>query len=508
MSAPDGKNRPPAVEVLAALPVALVGLDAAGRPVLWSGAAPALFGWTAAEVLGHEPRFDDSLDELLRRMRGGPALTGAEGTLPRRDGGAAHVLVWTSPLVLPDGEEGTLLLFGDAAARRRAERERGQLEEQLEQVQRLEAVGRLSGGLAHDFNNLLLAIGGNAEMAEEDVGPDHPAREDLAEIRLAVRRAAELTRQLLAFGQKQALRPRALDPDIFLRKLEPRLLELAGGGQLTLELSAGGALIEADPAELERVVLSLATNAAEATVAGGRIRISTRPVELGPDFSRELIFQVQPGRYVELRVRDTGTGMDEATRARALEPFFSTKPRGPVRGLGLSATWGIVRQSGGYLHVDSEPGEGTTVTVLLPSAETRGGGDAVARHRSSVPRGDERVLLVEDEPAVRALLHRILGRSGYIVVPAGTGEDALAAAGSSGEPIQLLVTDVVMPGMSGAALAEALRRARPDLPVLFISGFNEHAVTGAGGLMKGTSLLSKPFTPSEFLQRVREVLDD
>ncbi|HUH12219.1 MAG TPA: response regulator [Longimicrobiales bacterium] len=514
-------------------PLPLVAFDREGRVTLWNDAAEALFGWSAREVVGRVPPAggastlyppDDAeaaLDAFLaracarlpdarRQPPAGPAPAwGVDGVLPTRAGGEVEVVAWVAPLRDASGQEiGTVAQFADVGERKRAERERAVVREHLHRVQKIEAVGRLSGGVAHDFNNLLMAIKGNAELAALELPEESPAREDLAEIRRAAARAAELTRQLLAFSQRQVLRPERMDLNERLRKLLPVLRE-AAGGEIALDLGENVGVVELDASQLEQVLKRLLDNARAAVApGGGSITVVTRAVTLDPDFSRELLYDVPAGPYVNLLVQDTGVGMDDATRENALEPFFTTRERGKGTGLGLSTVYGIVKQSGGFIEVRSVPGSGTEVSMLFPRVAAEGAEPVAVRSPVRTFRGTETVLLVEDEDSVLALTRRVLARSGYRVMEAASGPEALRMAAAHPGTIHLLVTDVVMPGMLGPELAQRLREARPDTRVLFMSGYNEQIVTGRGVLRPGTVFMAKPFSPSAFLERVREVLDD
>jgi CheY-like chemotaxis protein len=369
----------------------------------------------------------------------------------------------------------------------------------------LEALGRLAGGIAHDFNNLLTAILGTAQILLEDLGPD-PRRADAEEIRDAAQRAAALTNQLLAFSRRQLLQPEVLNCNELIADLQRMLRRLLSEDvELRTALAPDLGAVRADPAQLEQVVMNLAINARDAMPAGGVLTIATSNVELHEPPTGEA-FVVRPGAYVKLTVTDTGTGMDDATRARIFEPFFTTKELGQGTGLGLATVYGIVKQSDGYIWVTSQAGRGSTFETYLPRVTEKP--KRLERIAASGPvRGTETVLLVEDEEAVRALAARVLTSHGYTVLAAGRGDEALALAGSHAGAIHLVVADVVMPGMSGRDVLDRLRARRSDVRVLFVSGYTDEDVVRHGVLEEGAAFLAKPFTPDSLLRKVRDTLD-
>jgi two-component system, cell cycle sensor histidine kinase and response regulator CckA len=371
--------------------------------------------------------------------------------------------------------------------------ERRRLEDQLRQAQKMEAIGRLAGGVAHDFNNLLTVINGFSEMLLGDPGLSPNGRELVAEIARAGDQAAALTRQLLAFSRKQVLAPKVLDLNALVREMERMLARLIGADvQLASSLDPDLGRVRADPGQLEQVLLNLAVNARDAMPRGGRLAIETRNGG-GP-----------AGNVVVLEVADTGTGMDAETRARIFEPFFTTKEPGKGTGLGLAVVHGIVTQSGGQIEVESAPGRGTRFRIELP----RVAGDPSTSTVGPVdlPAGTETLLLVEDEPAVRALDRRVLSNCGYTVLEAKDGRDALRVAAEHAGRIDVLVSDVVMPHLGGRQLAERLMAARPGIKVLFVSGYTDDAVV-RHGVGAEFAFLPKPFSPARLARKVREVLD-
>ncbi len=383
--------------------------------------------------------------------------------------------------------------------------ERRKLQDQLRQTQKMEAVGRLAGGVAHDFNNLLTVILSYAAFALDSLKPGDPMRDDLAQIRSACQRATQLTRQLLAFSRQQVLQPRVIDLNDVVTDMLSMLGRLLGEDiELTTLPAPRLGCIHADPGQIEQVVVSLAVNAREAMPKGGTISLETRNVQL--DAQQVAGHEgCAPGAYVMLAIRDTGPGIDAATRARMFEPFFTTKEVGKGSGLGLATVLGIVQQSGGYLEVDSELGQGATFRIYFPRTEQ------VASVVSSVNpapllRGTETILLVEDEQHVRTVTSAVLRRHGYTVLEAANGGEAFLISKDFGQPIELLLTDVVMPRVSGRRLAEQLVRDRPAMRVLYTSGYTNDTIVLHGVLNAGVELLQKPFTPDSLLRRVRAVL--
>jgi PAS domain S-box-containing protein len=377
--------------------------------------------------------------------------------------------------------------------------ERRRLEEQFLQAQKMEAVGRLAGGVAHDFNNLLTVINGYAEMLGQDLADNEPALAYARAIRKAGERAASLTQQLLTFGRKQIVAARVLDLNAIVSDAASLLRRLIGEDVLlSLELQPGLGRVRADPTQLEQVLLNLAVNARDAMPRGGRLVLATGDVELAARAS-----EVRPGAYVVLSVADTGHGMTEEVRRHLFEPFFTTKEVGKGSGLGLSTVYGIVKQAGGHIDVESQPGAGSTFRVYLPRVAEPA---PVPPHRpESAPAGGT-VLLAEDEDAVRALAREVLRSEGYTVLEAADGDAALRLARGHGGRIDLLVTDVVMPGLGGRQLAEGLLALTPAVRVLYLSGYTEDAVVREGVSCEEVHFLPKPFSPAALAQKVREVL--
>ena len=394
-----------------------------------------------------------------------------------------------------------------AVRAQREEAKNASLEQQLFQAQRLESVGRLAGGVAHDFNNLLTVINSYSDLAIEGLRAGDPLRDDLQEIRDAGRRAARLTSQLLAFSRRQVLEPEVLDLNEVVTGLE-RMLRRVIGEDVDLRFvpAEGIAHTRADRGQLEQVLMNLVVNARDAMPHGGALTLETAEVELDAEYARRRP-GVTAGAYVMMAVSDTGEGMDASTCAHIFEPFFTTKAEGRGTGLGLSTVYGIVKQSGGNIWVYSEPGKGTTFKVYLPVTAERGVASRPIRVPSTVE-GSETVLLVEDEDAVRALAQRILESAGYRVLAAANGGEALLTCEQAARPIHLMLTDVVMPRMGGRQLADRLAVLRPDLRVLYMSGYTDNAIVHHGVLDSGTRFLAKPFTARTLLRAVRDALDE
>jgi PAS domain S-box-containing protein len=381
--------------------------------------------------------------------------------------------------------------------------ERQQLEEQLRQAQKMEAVGRLAGGVAHDFNNALTAILGSADLLLGHLGPDHPERVEAVEIRKAAMWAADLTRQLLAFSRQQVLDPHVFDLSTVVANMDKMLRRLVPADiTLRTRLAPDLGAVRADPGQIEQVIMNLAVNACDAMPGGGTLTIETANVELGTGHA-----PVHPGRYVVLTVSDTGMGMNAATQAHVFEPFFTTKERGKGTGLGLSTVYGIVKQSEAYIVLESEPGRGTTFTVYLPAVDAPMEAVAPGPAPTGALGGEETVLVVEDQEPVRRLACKVLERQGYTVLAAADGPEALGLAAHHAGTIHILVTDVVMPGMSGREVERRLAAGRPEMRVLYLSGYADDSIVHDGVLEPGLAFLQKPFTPETLARRVREVLD-
>jgi two-component system, cell cycle sensor histidine kinase and response regulator CckA len=401
-----------------------------------------------------------------------------------------------------DGRRARLVLATDISDRTRTRAALHQSEEQLRQAQRMDAAGRLAGGVAHDFNNLLTTIRGFSDLLLRDIPEDDRRRKDVEQIRKAADRGALLTRQLLAFGRRQSHEPRSIELNSVVNNMEGLMQRLVGADiKLVTQLRSGLGEVKMDPGQLEQVLVNLVLNARDAMPAGGTLTIETgERVISGATRGRS----VKPGRYIVLAVSDSGSGMDGDTLSHVFEPFFTSQAPGSRAGLGLSIIYGIVKQIGGVVRVSSEPGQGTTVKVFFPRAE---GEEQVATEAPESTRGDETILIVEDEDGVRELLWKVLTDHGHTVLEARHGRDAMTVAGGYDQPIDLLITDVVMPEMGAGELVDRLLTKRPNLKVLFISGYTNDEVVRRGVTGRDSAFIQKPFTPQDLMKKVRELLD-
>ncbi|MGA2477350.1 MAG: PAS domain S-box protein [Spirochaetia bacterium] len=474
----------------------------------------AMMGCAEDELLGknifdflHAPSLTLDRERAVARRTG--ILGQYDGEFLRNDGSRIITRLKIAPIMGEDGEYlGSIASVIDITEQRKAESEVQHLQQQLLQAQKMEAIGRLAGGVAHDFNNLLTTILGNVELIRTEKS-SHGVIEDIAlEIQKAGLRAAELTHQLLAFSRKQMLQPKTLDLNGLVENLSKMLRRLIGEDiALELHLDPVAGSVKADPGQLEQVILNLAVNARDAMALGGRLVLETRNAEDARELQPGSV-NVPAGPYVILTVSDTGAGMDEMVKAHLFEPFFTTKDRGKGTGLGLSTVYGIVKQSGGYIFVDSQPEHGTSFTILLPRVDT----EAASKDAFEVlhrPRGGtEKILIVEDEPSVLRLVTHMLKSLGYTVFSAGSPDDALSlpAIGEHGRP-DLLLADVVLPTMKGTELARRMQERAPDLRVLFISGYTDETTFREEVLSEGESFLLKPFSRDVLGSKVREVLD-
>jgi signal transduction histidine kinase/CheY-like chemotaxis protein len=399
------------------------------------------------------------------------------------------------------------LLAAIMAERDEAMAKRLVLEEQLRHSQKMEAVGRLAGGIAHDFNNLLTAIIGYTEIVLHSLDPKDDRRADAEEIARAAMRAADLTKQMLAFSRRQVLQPKVIDLNIALRKVEPMLRRVIGEDiVMTVTGKATHAFARVDPGQMEQVVMNLVVNARDAMPQGGRLTVEAADATLDQQAAADLP-EAKPGAYVMVSVSDTGSGMPPEVRARIFEPYFTTKDVGKGTGLGLSTVYGIIRQSDGYIALSSELGLGTTFRIYLPQAEApkQVAGEAGVER---MPEGTEHVLLVEDDPSVRRLSKELLVRLGYSVTDASSGRAGLALGSDDTRHFDLALCDVILGDMSGPAVAEALRALRPSIRVLYMSGYMDEAIVKTGVLDEGKPFLQKPFTPLQLAKKIREVLDE
>lgn len=422
------------------------------------------------------------------------------------EGQTRHYSVIASPIIVAGEVTGTLVSSRDETERVRLEATQRQLEEQTRQSQKMEAIGRLAGGVAHDFNNALCVIAGNAEQAMCEVDTSDGVHSLLEEISQAADRAAELTRQLLAFSRKQVIAPKVVDLNFVVQSLRSMLVRLIGEHiDLSTRTASSPAMVCMDPNQIEQIVLNLVVNARDAMPNGGEVRLETRNVTLDANYCAQHL-SVQPGNYVALSVRDTGHGIKPEVRDKIFEPFFTTKAMGRGTGLGLATVFGIAEQSGLHIDVRSEPEQGADFRIYFPraSGESASAEPVKATYTTG---GTETILVAEDEEMVRVLAQRLLSRSGYHVLVARTGEEAIQLCESYEGPVDLLLTDVVMPGIDGAQLAAQLCAARPQMRVLFTSGYPDDVIANRGVLDEGIQFLPKPYTRATLSQKVREVLD-
>jgi two-component system NtrC family sensor kinase len=496
-------------EMLESVHLAAVTLDPNGAVTFCNGFLLALTGWAHEEAVGAD-WFDRFIPDVEREMVRGVFRKGvATGDLPAefenrivaKDGGV-RMIVWQNTVLHdPDGTiSGVASLGRDVTDQRN-------LEEQLRQSQKMEAIGQLAGGVAHDFNNLLTVIMGYGNLVRMKMPDDSPERSNLDHVLEAAGRATELTRGLLAFSRKQVMTPRTVDLNELIRDVEKFLRRIIGEDiRLQTTLSGFEPTVYVDKGQIEQALINLATNARDAMPKGGLLAISTELRELDAAFIRAH-GQGEPGRYAVISVSDTGQGMDEALRHRIFEPFFTTKETGKGTGLGLSIVYGIVKQHNGSVNVYSEPGKGTTFRIYLPlvGQETAAVEEGKAR---PMPRGGtETILLAEDEPAVRKLVEIVLTEFGYTVIPAEDGQDAVEKFKANRERVSLLLMDLIMPGKNGREAYEEIRRMAPDVRVLFSSGYTADIIRSRGELDEGAELIYKPVDPLTLAAKVREVLD-
>lgn len=490
--------------VIEASPLAIYTLNPEGIVLNWNGAAERMFGHSEQEAVGRSlpivpPEEWVPFVTRLEHTCAGRLAAGQELAVRHKDGSLMDVSIWNSLMRDPAGEvTGIVEAVADNSERKR-------LEEQFRHAQKMEAVGRLAGGVAHDFNNLLTVITGYCQMMLDGLDPQTAMAADLQQVLKAADRATALTRQLLAFSRRQMVQPKVIEADSLVREMVP-IVKRVGGENVQLEVvtCAPGTRIRVDPGNLEQVVLNLVANGRDAMPNGGAIRIETRTVDMEPGSSHPSFL---PAEYFVLEVTDHGIGMTEETISHLFEPFFTTKERGRGTGLGLSTSYGIVKQNQGEILVRSRPGAGSTFSIYLPTVTQEVDAAPAATRVASQYRGSETVLLAEDEAGVRQVLVDMLRAQGYNVLAAAGGEEALNMLMNAGAAIDLLVTDVVMPGMTGNELADAIRAKHPGFPVLFLSGYADTGIVREGVIAPDANFLQKPFTPEDLARKVRAVLD-
>jgi two-component system cell cycle sensor histidine kinase/response regulator CckA len=484
---------------------AIFGETLEGIVTSWNRGATRLYGYTAQEMIGKTIAVlvpveqGNELEQIRQRILGGESLEHYETPRLTKDGRRITISLTASPIRNDEGH-----IVGFAKIGRDISRER-QLEESIRQAQKMEAVGRLAGGIAHDFNNLLTVILGYSTLLENRLAPEDPLRATVAQILRAAGQAASLTAQLLAFSRKQITQPRLLDLNGLVQETQEMLRRLIGEDiDLAVILEGAACAVKADPGQITQVLMNLAVNARDAMATGGKLTIETHIAERQhEDLGHRGIRPA--GRYVTLSVSDTGTGMDLKTQASIFEPFFTTKESGKGTGLGLATVFGIVQQHGGWIDVYSECNQGSTFHVYLPAAD-KSAVETVTVAERPAPRGSATILLVEDQAALRTLARDVLSEAGHLVLTAHNGRVGLQVASEFKDKIDLLVTDVVMPEMSGPELAAEVSRLRPGLIVLYMSGYTDHALLHRGVLEQGTAFLQKPFLPQSLLVKVDDLL--
>ncbi|HEY7601893.1 MAG TPA: PAS domain S-box protein [Methylomirabilota bacterium] len=487
-------------------PAGIVTTDVRGHVTYFSPRAEELLGYRAAEVVGRpvaefQRGGHEAARTLMRRLRDEGRIREHETEILAHDG--RWVECRFSLALLRDAAGatiGTLAILEDTSERKR-------LEAQLRQAQKMEAVGRLAGGIAHDFNNLLAVIMGHSDLIKSVLRKGDALGHDVEQIRRASERAATLTRQLLAFSRRQFLQPQVIDVNTLVGNLATMLHRLIGEDiQLELRLDPGAGRVSADPGQLEQVVMNLTVNARDAMPQGGHLTLETAPAILDHAFVIEHPGS-SAGAHVRLSIHDTGCGMSPDVLSHLFEPFFTTKEPGRGTGLGLSTVYGIVKQHRGYIDVQSEPGQGSTFAVYLPRVDAKPTPERATPRERLRPGGRETVLFVEDEVALRDLMHRVLTKGGYTVLAAGDGLEALALVEGHPGRIDVVVTDVVMPRMSGPELATRLRARDPGIRLLYVSGYTADQLRSQTDLGADATLLAKPFTSDGLLRKLREVLD-
>jgi PAS domain S-box-containing protein len=498
--------------------VMFVAIDREGVVTLVNRKACEVLGYKEKEILGKN-WFDNFVPERLREKVKGVSLALVAGEAVKAEffenavltkKGDERIIAWHNAILKDEQGKitGAISSGEDVTEHKRVEKEMADLQEKFRQSQKMEAIARLAGGIAHDFNNLLTVIDGYTTLSLLDLKEGEHLWDNIKQVEKASRRAADLVRQLLAFSRRQILQMKVLDLNSLLRNLEKMLRRILGEDiDLLATLAEDLGKVRLDPGQMEQVIMNLAVNARDAMPAGGKLTIETSNVKLDEAYARSHI-SVIPGHYVELSVSDTGVGMSREVRERVFEPFFTTKEKGTGTGLGLSTVYGIIKQSGGNIWVYSELGQGTTFKIYLPRVEEELDLLQLREDSDSLPKGGETLLFVEDEASVRDLAVHFLRRQGYTAWVAADGAEALRIAQEHAEEkIHLLVTDIVMPRIGGKDLAERLRNLRPDLKVLFTSGYADDAVTRHGVLEPGIDFLEKPFSLARLSQKVRETLD-
>jgi PAS domain S-box-containing protein len=485
---------------------AIIGKDLDGTITSWNKGAENIYGYAPEEIVGRNisllapPDRPDDIPEILRRIARGETVNHHESLRVTKDGRLLSVSISVSPLRDPRGEiVGASAIARDITAQKRAEG-------QLHQSQKMEAIGRLAGGVAHDFNNILGIINACSEFLRDRIDPKAEPAQYVDNIKKAIERGSSLTRQLLTFSRSSAIQPRVLDLNERLKDVSKLLRPLMGDDvEILIVSKAPTAVVEADPGQLDQIVVNLAVNARDAMPRGGKFILETGAARFDEDFAEQ--HQNMPaGKYVLLSVSDTGAGMDGQTVARIFEPFFTTKEAGKGTGLGLATVYGIVKQSAGHILVYSEPGHGTTFKIYLPNADHKIGLATTSEVEIVAPKRQGRILLVEDDEIMRGLTKKLLEEHGYAVAEANDGKAALEWVQSNPGRIDLLLTDVIMRNMSGPELVENLSASHPDLKVVFMSGYTGELIAEREVLKRGITLLEKPFSRTALLNTIHNTL--
>ncbi len=501
--------------VESAASIAVQGFDEHGRVVYWNSASENLYGYKTGEVWGkpiHELIIPEDLQqEAARELRDWIThdipIPAGERNMRRKNGTPIDIYCSHAKQSYIDGRLEFYCLAIDLSERNRAEKENKRLESELQQAQRLESVGRMAGGIAHDFNNLLTGIFGNISLALMELEPEHPVTDTLREIDSVAKRAADLTRQLLAFSRRQIIEPKVIRLNQRIESLAKMLTRLIGEDiSLDLKLSPSVGCIEIDPGQLEQCIVNLVVNARDAMPEGGRLLIETDKRDLSKSDLPQATHEA-PEPYICLHVRDTGTGISPEHLDTIFEPFFTTKSKERGTGLGLSTVYGIVHQNNGLLKVESELGCGSEFCLCFKCTRAEPQTKPAAQPAPPIPKGSETILLVEDDPSVRVVAIRLLQRFGYNVIHACDGREALKLAENRMQDIDLLLSDVVMPSMTGAELARRLREIKPNLKVLFTSGYTDDVIVDHGVVLDGVQFIGKPFTPQSLATKLRQTLD-
>jgi two-component system cell cycle sensor histidine kinase/response regulator CckA len=506
------KEREISLSILENAPYGVALIDKGGAYIYTNPEFTNITGYTLQDVptgkdwfqkAFPDPKDRERMIEVWKEDRSKGNMINREFSINSKDGKINEIDIRST--FLRDGR--AVIVLHDITEKRRAEEEMKSLQEQLRQSQKMEAIGRLAGGIAHDFNNLLTIIKGYSQLSLIELSEDNPLKRNIEHIHTATDRAADLVRQLLAFSRRQILEMKVLDLNTTLANLHNMLRRLIGEDiELTTVLAEDLGRVKTDLGWIEQAIMNLVVNARDAMPSGGKLTIETRNADLDEAYVGGHV-GVKPGRYVMLSVSDTGVGMTPEVRERLFEPFFSTKEKDKGTGLGLSTVYGIVKQSGGDIWVYSEPGKGSTFKIYLPRVD-----EPLEQPREKVLgyellRGSETILLVEDEEEVRKLAVRVLERQGYKVLAARDGDEALLICERHQDPIHLMLTDVVMPGMNGHELAERLEPLHPRMKVLYMSGYTDNAIVLHGVLVEGVNYIQKPFTVDALTKKVREVLE-